>query len=134
VGRSNRMAVIGASTVTLASVYAPKRSGNMVRSINAGPVRSNGTTASVTVSVDVPYATYVLKGTYGPIHAGLRRDVKGRFSSGKDSRGRKLSQRKKMAVGRSQGRTTSYRLMVAGQSANDFLTRAADEVVARHTR
>jgi hypothetical protein len=131
----NRMEFIGTSIETLGRIEAPARTGELRASISAGRVHANGVSATVRVSADSPHARYVLRGTIGPIHASLRRTARGQFAeAGRDSRGRKLRQRKRMPVGRSQGATTAFALAVSGQDANDFLTRAARAVVARHTR
>jgi len=130
---STRVGILAEQIATAARVYAPKRTGRMVLSIDTEKGYARRTGCSFRVTVDVPYARYVLRGTYGPIHAKLRRDAFGRFSgAGVDSRGRRTENRKRMPVGRSQGGPETWAREVSGQTANDFLSEAARDVLARY--
>lgn len=124
---------VAGEIATLARIYSPKRTGDMSRSIGTERLYSRRTGCAFRVSIDVPYAAYVLRGTYGPIVGKLRRDSFGRFTgAGTDTRGRSVSNRNMLAVGKSQGGPITYRHMVSGQTANDFLTDATVEVLARY--
>lgn len=51
-----------------ARIQAPKRSGNLARSINLGALTWRGHRSSIEVSANASYAKYVHEGTYGPIY------------------------------------------------------------------
>jgi hypothetical protein len=130
---SVRVGIVAEQIATLARVYSPKRTGQMVLNIGTEHGYARRTGCSFRVVIDVPYATYVLRGTYGPIHGKLRRDTFGRFTGrGTDIRGRPTGNRNRLPVGRSQGGPVTWAHSVAGQTANDFLSTAAREVLARY--
>lgn len=130
---SRRVDRVAGEIATLARVYSPKRTGQMAGSIGTERGYARRTGCMFRVTVGVSYATFVLGGTVGPIRAGLRRDSFGRFQpAATDSRGRRIGQRKHLPVGKSQGGPITFREMVAGQDANDFLTDATREVLARY--
>jgi hypothetical protein len=58
----------GQTIERFAKVQAPKRSGNLARSINLGPHRWRGHRSSIEVSANARYAKWVHNGTYGPIY------------------------------------------------------------------
>jgi hypothetical protein len=51
-----------------ARLQAPKRSGNLARSITLGNQTWRGHRAAIEISAKAPYAKYVHEGTYGPIY------------------------------------------------------------------
>jgi len=132
---SRRVDRVAGEIALLARIYSPKRSGNMAANIGTerGYVRRTG--CSFFVNIDVPYALAVLNGTLdqGPIRGKLRRDSFGRFTGGgTDVRGRPTGNRVRLAVGRSPWPPVIYRHSVSGQRANDFISPAMREVLARY--
>lgn len=113
-------------TEALAVFYAPKRTGRMAASIRFGENWSNGRQARFVVTVGARYATYVLKGTVGPIYPKHRARYRKGNLAGKRP-GSFSGRIPRLPVGKSQGEPMSSWSMapsVAGQDANNFLSRA----------
>lgn len=125
--------------------FAPRRSGKLKAGIHAGTPRNPlRKVVQGTISSNAPHTMFVLRGTHGPIMSDKLWALGGpgnpeafRRAVIKDSRGRKrliLVPKKgmMMAVGRNPWPPVTPKLIVSGQSANNFMAKAWVTTAAAH--
>lgn len=123
---SRRIDRISGEIALLARLNAPKRTGRLAASIESGQRFANQYGCTFRVKAGASYASYVLHGTGGRanvIRPGFIRDPLGRFAQG----GRGW-----FHLPPGGGYPWVWTRKVHGQNANDFLGRAAKEVLARY--